>query len=356
MRWRQAGARDGVRVYCGVKHVGSSRAAISGGAVKLQDLSRVYPNHSRNPNILYLISSALPEYGDLMGRIAVGSGARLVINQNGVAYPAWHGPGYEITNRPLMKLLHLADYVFYQSMFCKISADRFLGEPQGGWEILYNPVDTNIFSPMWQGIPGTNDRPPLLLLAGTHSHAYRVRCAIQTIAELIHRGVDVRLRVAGRYAWGYDETSARRDAERFACDYSMSDRVEFLGAYTQDEAPGLMRTADILLHTKYNDPCPRLVVEAMACGLPVVYSASGGMPELVGSDAGEGVAAPLDWERDHPPAPEMLADAVIKVLGDLNGYRHRARTRAVERFDVKPWLERHHRVFKTLLLRRRMTG
>ena len=74
-----------------------------------------------------------------------------------------------------------------------------------------------------------------------------------------------------------------------------------------------MQSADILLHTKYNDPCPTVVLEAMACGLPVVYSASGGTPELVGDDAGIGVDAPLDWEHDHPPAPEALAEAVLVV-------------------------------------------
>ena len=74
--------------------------------------------------------------------------------------------------------------------------------------------------------------------------------------------------------------------------------------------------ADLLLHTQYNDACPGLVLEAMACGLPVVYSASGGTPELVGPEAGLGVAAEQSWEKTYPPDPNKMAGAVLTVLED----------------------------------------
>jgi len=127
------------------------------------------------------------------------------------------------------------------------------------------------------------------------------------------------------------------------------DRVEFTGTYAQRDAPALMRRAHALLHTKVMDPCPSAVIEAMACGLPVVYAASGGTVELVGDEAGIGVRHTLSWERDEPPGPGELAAAVLRVLAALPSYSAAARRRAVERFALRSWLDRHAELFAELV-------
>ena len=114
------------------------------------------------------------------------------------------------------------------------------------------------------------------------------------------------------------------------------------------EAPAIFRRADILLHTKYNDPCPAVVLEALASGLPVVYSASGGVPELVSADAGIGIPAELSWDKDLPPDPAAVARGVIDLSRELPERSRAARRRAVERFDVAPWVARHRTVFEQL--------
>ena len=124
----------------------------------------------------------------------------------------------------------------------------------------------------------------------------------------------------------------------------LTDRVEFVGRYAQRDAPALYRRAHVLLHPKVRDPCPNVVLEALACGVPVVHSESGGLPELVGN-AGIGIDSETTWERDVPPAPADLAEA---VLSSLDSYRERARARAVEQFDLAPWMERHKALFAEL--------
>jgi glycosyltransferase involved in cell wall biosynthesis len=128
----------------------------------------------------------------------------------------------------------------------------------------------------------------------------------------------------------------------------LRDRVDFVGRYSQRDAPDLIRRAHVFLHTKVKDPCPSAVIEAMACGLPVVYAKSGGTVELVGDDAGIGVEHPDTWDRDEPPTPEALAHAVERALAELARFSAAARQRAVERFALVPWLDRHAELFEEL--------
>jgi glycosyltransferase involved in cell wall biosynthesis len=313
---------------------------VFGGAVKFQLLHRAFPNAPRDFNVLYLGSSSMPLEARTLVRLAQMRGAAFVWNQNGVAYRGWYGDGWQLVNAPRARLLREADHVVYQSAFCKLGSDRFYGPPRGEWEILHNPVDTAAFVPE----PSRPGRPLTLLLGGNQYQRYRIERALETLS-LVRREISgARLIVAGALSFASD---GREETLRIVERLGLADAVELTGPYSQQDAPSLMRSADLLLHTKYNDPCPTIVLEAMACGLPVVYSASGGTPELVGDEAGFGIEAPLDWERDHPPAPERMAEAVVSLAGELGERGATARERAL-RFDVVPWVERHRAIFENL--------
>lgn len=344
-RWRKP-RRDGrPHIFYGFEQLPTRSDIASGGIIKCQDLETLFPNSTAAPNLLYLVSSALPPHLPILLRAAKRAGCPIVLNQNGVAYPAWHPQGWHEANRPLALAYHAANYVFWQSDFCRQSADRYLGKRQGQGDVLFNPVDTSVFTPRATR-PLSN---PVILVSGSHMFRYRLESAVLALAEL-HKSVPTaRMIVAGRYCWGPDETACIQEIKALAAKIGVAESIDWRGTYTQTEAPALMREADILLHPKYNDPCPRLVVEALASGLPIVYSHSGGVPELVGAEAGLGVPAPQDWEQDHPPQAAELAAALVSVCKNHAPMSVAARHRAVTALDVSFWQQAHKILFKNLV-------
>jgi glycosyltransferase involved in cell wall biosynthesis len=322
----------GVRVFYGHDRVPALGEPVAGGTAKFQRLGVRFPNSPVSFSLLYLGSTWLPRDLGALLRLAQRRRVPVVVNQSGVAYPGWAGRATAEINRQFRRALLAADHVLYQSEFCKRSADAWLGAPRGTWEILHNAADVEHFTPRER----PPDGPPVLLLGGDQTQAYRLELALRTLAQL----PDARLIVTGRLVF---------DPTPLVDELRVRDRVALVGRYSQEDAPALFRRAHVLLHTKVLDPCPSLVVEAMACGLPVVYAASGGTVELVGDEAGVGVPHPVSWERDEPPAPDALAAAVRHVLADPERYAHAARERAVARFALEPWLGRHAELFTQLV-------
>ena len=332
-------ARSGVRVFYGHDKVPAAGEPVAGGTAKFQRLASRFPNSTSDFTLLYLGSTWFPR--DLRPLLALARVRRapVVLNQNGVAYPGWAGAATDSLNRANRRALVASEHVLYQSEFCKQSADEFVGERVGTWEVLYNAVDVDHFVPA--ATPPS--RGPVLVLYGDQTQTYRLELALRTFALVRRSEPDACLLITGRLV---------SDAAPLLQELGIRDAVELVGRYTQREAPSILQRAHVLLHTKVKDPCPSAVIEAMACGVPVVYPASGGTVELVGDDAGVGVPHRDSWERDEPPEPEALADAIGRVLAAHASYSASARQRAVERFALGPWLDRHAVLFDELLARR----
>ena len=317
-------------------------AIVQGGRVKLTHLDRAFPARADSFNVLYLVSSAIPPHALELVRFAQERGVKFVWNQNGVAYPAWAGPFTDEVNDPMRALLRAADYVVYQSAFCRASADRLLGRAECPSEVLFNPVDTALFSPAETPPPLTQLR---LLAMGTHTYADRVLVTLRCLAELHRTGRAARLTIAGPMQW----TGADEEIRRTIGDLGLRELVTLRPAFSQSEAAEICRAHHVLLHPKYMDPCPTVVIEALACGLPVVGPASGGLPELVDAGSGRLLPVPEDWERMHSPDPAALAAAVSEIAADWPGFSTRARQRALALFRAGPWVVRHGEIFEQLL-------
>lgn len=335
--------REGIHIFYGHRELPRPGEISHGGIIKFQRLNEFFPNSPGHFNLLYMVSSNYPRIASRIAAAAHRKGVKLVWNQDGVAYPAWKSQGWEAQNEEMAELLHRADYVFYQSKFSRLSSDKYLGERAGPAEILYNAVDTTTFS------PGTDRKEnvevaPVLLTAGSKDFFHRVEIPIQTLSLVRGEYPRARLVMAGSVRHELVEPMNQLISE-----LGLEGAVEMLPPFTQREAPDIFRSGHIFVHPKLNDPCPGIVIEAMACGLPVVYSNSGGTPELVGPMGGVGIPTELRWDAYVPPDRNKWASAVLKVIERYSTHSEAARQRAVERFDLKPWVERHRQVFTQIL-------
>ncbi len=347
-RWSQgvasaAGARRGPRGAEPRVFYGGARAGDRGGPlVKVQRLSAAFPEHRFGFNLFYSLSNCayVPDWS--LQRVKA-AGVPIVHNQNGVFYPAWYDGDWEAENARMAQAYRSADLVFFQSEFCRRAADRFLGPLVGAGEVLFNAVDTDRFSP---GDDRACRGPFRFLATGKveRHRLYRIESAIAALAQLRRGGAEVELCFAGFL----DEDSAK-SIQAFAAARGVAGSFRLLGPYSLKDAPAVYRAADAYLNLNHQDPCPNAVIEALACGLPVVHLGNGGSPELVGPDAGRAIDAPEDWEHVFVPEPQDVARAMAEVMADQAAMAQAARARAMERFDLKDWLHRHRRAFVELL-------
>ncbi|HEB79829.1 MAG TPA: glycosyltransferase [Rhodospirillales bacterium] len=326
-------------------YYGGARAGDEGGPkVKIKKLNEAFPERSWSYNLVYVLSNA-PYLPPSALRRLKARGVPIVGNQDGAFYPAWCAGDWEAENRRMAEQYHLADYVFHQSEFCRRSAEKFLGARSGARdgasEVLHNAVDTSRFKPL--NGARTEGGPFIFLLAGkVQAHqAYRIETSARGVAGARKQGLDARLVVAGAI-----------DPLAMAAAAGMAEFVSFHGPYSQQQAPALFASADAYIMTNHNDACPSSVIEAMASGLPVVYAKSGGVPELVGEEGGVALETGESWEEQLTPSAEAVAEGMLKVAENHASFAAAARARAVERFHIAPWLERHRQVFNSLLKKR----
>jgi glycosyltransferase involved in cell wall biosynthesis len=107
----------------------------------------------------------------------------------------------------------------------------------------------------------------------------------------------------------------------------VSDRVHLLGAVGRADMPALMRSADIVACAPWYEPFGMVPVEAMACGIPVVATAVGGLTDTV-IDGVTGMLVP-------PRRPDRMAAALRNLLADRSlqlSFRSAALDRARSRY------------------------
>lgn len=223
-------------------------------------------------------------------------------------------------------------------------------------QVVYDPIDLETFAPQ----PDARDE--IFEDLGLPAECLPV----VNVGRLVEwKGLDIFLRAMSRIV-GSDsrahglvvgsapQTDAGRRYEeslrRLARNLDLEDHVTFTGF--RGDVERLMAASEVVVHSATRpEPFGRVVVEAMACGRPVVSMAAGGPLEIVEDGRTGRLVAPGD--------PAEMADAVLDLLRDPEEARsmgERARRAAELRFGEERFARSIHELYERVLREERPWG
>jgi glycosyltransferase involved in cell wall biosynthesis len=186
----------------------------------------------------------------------------------------------------------LADATILQSQY-SLDAHRALGIDLVDPRLVVNTVDPGVFHPPAEREPIANRR---------------VRVITTSWSDNSNKGADVLEWLDANLDHDrYELTFLGRSQESYR-------HIRALGAVPTADVADALRRHDVYLAPSRNDPCSNALLEALACGLPAVFRASGGHPELV-RDAGVAFVDPEEVPAALDRLVSELADrrAAIRV-------------------------------------------
>jgi glycosyltransferase involved in cell wall biosynthesis len=154
------------------------------------------------------------------------------------------------------------------------------------------------------------------------------------LANLLSRKHKIELNIVGRVDAGTKNKLKHQTAFR----------INFMDTVKREHIPWLMRSSHLLFSAEVNPPCPNSVIEALACGLPVIGFDTGSLSELVQGDAGR--LAPYganQWKLEQPDI-QALSDAADQVLQGNEKFRKSAREQAEKNLGLEHMVDEYLKV------------
>lgn len=226
----------------------------------------------------------------------------------------------------------LADRIVYQSEFSRVWWNDWFGRLEKPFSVVLNGVDLDVYKPVGQIANLSHYR--LLVVEGSLGGGYEgglvnaVRLA-EAASQLVSKPLE--LVVVGEVSEALKAEWAARSAVP----------IRWAGLVSREAIPALMNESHALFSADVHPACPNSVIEALACGLPVVAYDTGSLAELVTPEAG--VVAPYGanpWKLE-PPQVAPLAHGLAHVLENQDKFRVGARARAESAFDVRVMMEKY---------------
>lgn len=285
--------RDGVKAtflrYRTVPLLGRPLNGLSSGIVALRAIKQLRPD-------VVLAYWIYPEgWGAVWAARRLGIPAVLGVRGSDLRKPgdplsAWLG----------RSALRRADFVITVSEDLRRMAIEG-GVPAGRVRSIPNGCDLDVFRPADRFSAreelGLDKQNRIVLFVGRLAHVKGVDVLLEATERALPRVPELHL-------WLVGDGPLRSVLER-RCEGALKGHVHFAGAAAPEEVAKWMAAADVVCLPSYSEGCPNAVIEAVACGRPVVASAVGGIPELV--DESCAILTP-------PGDAEALSAALVEAL------------------------------------------
>lgn len=210
-------------------------------------------------------------------------------------------------------ILRRCDQVTVLSQALK-QATAEVGIPRDDICIIPNGVDINNFVPL-----PPNLRENVILYVGSLIKRKGVNYLIDAFCDVLSQLPDYRLVIIG-------DGPAAKDLQEQVTRLGIANNVDFYGFMSQEDVKYWMQKARLFVLPSVEEGLGVVLLEALACGTPIVASAVGGIVDVVTEDVGF-LAPPAD--------SQALSQAIVQVLRGEHweALSARARERAVAHYD-----------------------
>lgn len=167
-------------------------------------------------------------------------------------------------------------------------------------KVIPNIIDLKRFKPK------KNNSGFHLIITRNLEAIYGIETAIKSIAIVKKIIPEIQLTIAG-------SGEQKEYLQKRVADLEFAENIFFVGKLKPDDVAKLYQSADIMLNPTTVDNMPNSILEAMACGVPIISTNVGGVPYMV-----EDNKTALLVEVGNS---EMMADKIIELFNDKDQYQ-----------------------------------
>ena len=179
---------------------------------------------------------------------------------------------YKFITPIIHKIWHQAKFVVTNSKGLTELAKK--SDPQQKFLEIFNGIDTTFYQPNKRTLEDKK-REFRILLASRLTRRKGFNYAIDAFARLVKKYPQIKIQIAG------GEGNAMAELKEQVRKLKLADKINFSGLYTKEESPAIYNWADVFVMPSLNEGMSNNLLEALASGLPVLMTPTGGAEELV---------------------------------------------------------------------------